>query len=212
MWIESGRRSITSRTYSNSVRFFVVDTFTLKVSKCQIVSGSKWNIRPYASCDWSVALSWPWFKMARQDQYCRAKYDNLAGQFHQIAGQSSMISIQGNFARQHPMYHIIRVNWPDHQWLRSIQAKDNYGLPKKGTRELVINNQKYLWYFNAHCPLCSSKAFTIGQAGKRFVLFIDPYPWNFDLRPESVVSALRWAFERNWSPWIRIDPCNGMER
>ncbi len=72
--------------------------------------------------------------------------------------------------------------------------------PKKGTRELVINDQKYLWHYDAHCPLCSSKIFTIGQAGKRFVLFIDPYPWGFELRPASVVSAIKWALERNWSP------------
>lgn len=72
--------------------------------------------------------------------------------------------------------------------------------PKRATRELIIRDQKYLWHYDAHCPLCSSKVFTIGQAGKRFVLFIDPYPWGFELRPASVVSAIEWALERNWSP------------
>ena len=72
--------------------------------------------------------------------------------------------------------------------------------PKKGTRELVINNQKYLWHYDGHCPLCSSKVFTIGRAEKRFVLFIDPFPWGFELRPASVVSAIKWALDRGWSP------------
>jgi hypothetical protein len=72
--------------------------------------------------------------------------------------------------------------------------------PKKGTRELVINDQKYLWHYDAHCPLCSSKVFTVGQEGKSFVLFIDPYPWGFELRPASVVSAIKWALKKNWSP------------
>jgi hypothetical protein len=72
--------------------------------------------------------------------------------------------------------------------------------PKKGTRELVIDNQNYLWHYDAHCPLCSTKVFTIGRPGQRFVLFIDPYPWGFELKPASVVSATRWALEKGWTP------------
>ena len=71
--------------------------------------------------------------------------------------------------------------------------------PKKGTRELSIDGKKYLWHYAAHCPLCSSDVFTIGQAGKRFVLFIDPYPWGFELRPSSVVAAIKWALNKGWS-------------
>jgi hypothetical protein len=72
--------------------------------------------------------------------------------------------------------------------------------PKKGTRKLVIDNKNYLWHYNAHCPLCGSDFFTVGRAGKRFVLFIDPNPWGFELRPASVVAAIRWALNKGWSP------------
>ncbi|MDY7030732.1 MAG: hypothetical protein SVY10_02350 [Thermodesulfobacteriota bacterium] len=72
--------------------------------------------------------------------------------------------------------------------------------PKKGTRKLVIDNKDYLWHYDAHCPLCSSDVFTIGRPGKKFVLFIDPNPWGFELRPASVVAAITWALKKGWSP------------
>lgn len=72
--------------------------------------------------------------------------------------------------------------------------------PKKGTRELTIKSEKYLWHYNGHCPLCSSDIFTIGKSGKPFVLYIDPLPWGFELRPSSVVNAINWAVDKGWSP------------
>lgn len=72
--------------------------------------------------------------------------------------------------------------------------------PKKGTRKLVIDEKTYLWHYSGHCPLCSSDVFTIGQHGNRFVLYIDPYPWGFELTPSSVVTAIKWAVDKGWSP------------
>ena len=72
--------------------------------------------------------------------------------------------------------------------------------PRKGTRKLAINDVQYLWHYNGHCPLCSAALFTIGRAENRFVLYIDPRPWGFELRPASVVSAVKWALDQGWSP------------
>lgn len=72
--------------------------------------------------------------------------------------------------------------------------------PKKGTRKLVIDGEAYLWHYDAHCPLCSTDVFTIGQAGKPFVLYIDPYPWEFEMRPATVAKAARWALNNGWNP------------
>ena len=71
--------------------------------------------------------------------------------------------------------------------------------PKKGTRKLVVDGNDYLWHYNGHCPLCSSDVFTIGQAGDKFVLYIDPFPWEFELRPASVVTAIQWALNKGWT-------------
>ncbi|RZB33357.1 MAG: hypothetical protein SRB1_01185 [Desulfobacteraceae bacterium Eth-SRB1] len=71
--------------------------------------------------------------------------------------------------------------------------------PKKGTRKLVIHGEEYLWHYDAHCPFCSNDVFTIGQAEKRFVLYIDPFPWEFEMRPATVVKAVTWALSNGWS-------------
>lgn len=70
--------------------------------------------------------------------------------------------------------------------------------PSKGTKKLVIDGETYLWHYDAHCPFCSNDVFTVGQAGKRFVLYIDPFPWAFEMRPALVVKAARWALEKGW--------------
>ena len=71
--------------------------------------------------------------------------------------------------------------------------------PKKGTRKLVVDGKNYLWHYSGHCPLCSSDVFTIGRAGDRFVLYIDPFPWEFEMRPKSIVTAIKWALNKGWT-------------
>mgnify|MGYP001603653518 CR=1 FL=1 len=80
--------------------------------------------------------------------------------------------------------------------------------PKKGTRRLTINKEVFLWHYSAHCPLCSEDVFTIGQEGQRFVLYIDPVPWGFELTPSSVVKAVKWALEQGWT--TTVGPTRGM--
>lgn len=72
--------------------------------------------------------------------------------------------------------------------------------PKKGTRKITVDGVNYLWHYSAHCPLCSDDVFTVGIAGSPYVLFIDPFPWNFELKPSSIASAIRWATENGWTP------------
>jgi hypothetical protein len=72
--------------------------------------------------------------------------------------------------------------------------------PKKGTRKIVIDGITYLWHYSGHCPLCSDAVFTVGIAGKPYVLYIDPFPWNFELTPSSIASAINWAIDHGWSP------------
>ena len=72
--------------------------------------------------------------------------------------------------------------------------------PKKGTRKLTVNNEVYLWHYSGHCPLCSKDVFTIGMAGKPYVLFIDPFPHAFEMTPASVAQAIQWAVENGWTP------------
>ncbi|MEO1171892.1 MAG: hypothetical protein AAFX94_07540 [Myxococcota bacterium] len=38
------------------------------------------------------------------------------------------------------------------------------------------------------------------NAGEPHVLFIDPFPWNFEIRLANVAAAVSWAVEQGWSP------------
>ncbi|CAB1076853.1 hypothetical protein D1AOALGA4SA_4650 [Olavius algarvensis Delta 1 endosymbiont] len=31
-------------------------------------------------------------------------------------------------------------------------------------------------------------------------MFIDPFPWSFEIKPSSIASAIRWASNNGWTP------------
>jgi len=35
---------------------------------------------------------------------------------------------------------------------------------------------------------------------EKYVLFIDPYPWDFEITPSSILKAITWALDHGWSP------------
>ncbi len=71
--------------------------------------------------------------------------------------------------------------------------------PKKGTRKIVVDQEEFLWHYDACCPTCSNDVFTAGKAGEPYVLFIDPYPWAVEIGPGYVAKAIRWAKMQGWS-------------
>jgi hypothetical protein len=71
--------------------------------------------------------------------------------------------------------------------------------PKKGTRTIVVDDEPYLWHYNAHCPWCSDDVYTAGRAGDPYVLFIDPFPWVAEMGPKYVAQAIHWAVSQGWS-------------
>ena len=71
--------------------------------------------------------------------------------------------------------------------------------PKKGTHKIVVDGTRFLWHYSGCCPLCSNAVITVGNDGGRFVLFFDPFPWNFEFRPAAIADAIRWAVGEGWS-------------
>ena len=72
--------------------------------------------------------------------------------------------------------------------------------PSRGTRKIVVDGEAFLWHYDAHCLACSNDVITAGRAALPFVLFIDPFPWDFEFRPKNVAWAIRWARSQGWSP------------
>ncbi len=49
---------------------------------------------------------------------------------------------------------------------------------------------------------------TFGITGKPYILFIDPLPWNFEIKPSSIAIAIQWANRNGWS--AENGPTKGM--
>ncbi len=72
--------------------------------------------------------------------------------------------------------------------------------PKRGTRKVVVDNEEFLWHYDACCPWCSDDVFTAGKAGHGYVLYIDPFPHAAAFSPKYVAESIRWALSEGWSP------------
>ncbi len=72
--------------------------------------------------------------------------------------------------------------------------------PKRGTRNIVVDDIEYLWHYDAHCIWCSDDVFTVGQQGKPFVLYIDSYAFGEEIRPKNIANAIKWAVLNEWNP------------
>jgi len=72
--------------------------------------------------------------------------------------------------------------------------------PKRGTRKIVVDGVEYLWHYDAHCIFCSEDVFTVGQAGKPSVLYIDSYVFGEEIRPKNIADSIKWAGSQGWNP------------
>ena len=71
--------------------------------------------------------------------------------------------------------------------------------PKKGTRKIVVDQEEFLWHYDACCPWCSNDVFTAGRSGEPYVLFIDPFPYAAEIGPKYIARAISWAIKQGWS-------------
>ncbi|MBX2848361.1 MAG: hypothetical protein KTR16_08575 [Acidiferrobacterales bacterium] len=72
--------------------------------------------------------------------------------------------------------------------------------PKRGTRKIVVDDVEYLWHYDAHCIWCSDDVFTVGQAGRPSVLYIDSFVFGEEIRPKNIAESIKWAVSQGWSP------------
>lgn len=72
----------------------------------------------------------------------------------------------------------------------------------------MVEGQEFLWHYDACCLWCSDDVFTVGRSGAPHVLFIDPFPWNFEIRPANIAAAIRWALSTGWTP--DLGPTRGL--
>ena len=72
--------------------------------------------------------------------------------------------------------------------------------PRKNTRTIQIDGESFLWHISGNQLDSKETVITVGKDGFKFLLFIDPYPWDFEITPSSISKAVRWALDQGWTP------------
>ncbi len=72
--------------------------------------------------------------------------------------------------------------------------------PKKDTRKIVVNGMDFLWHLSGNALDNKETVITAGTREGKYFLFIDPYPWDFEIKPVNIAAAVQWALNEGWTP------------
>ena len=71
---------------------------------------------------------------------------------------------------------------------------------KKHTRAITVEGQKFIWHLSGNRLDGKDVLLTVGKEKDRYFLFIDPYPWDFEITPANIATAIKWALQQGWTP------------
>jgi len=57
----------------------------------------------------------------------------------------------------------------------------------------------FLWHLSGNFVDAKEIVITAGSRHGKFFLFIDPYPWEFEIRPVNIEAAVKWALNEGWT-------------
>ena len=78
--------------------------------------------------------------------------------------------------------------------------------PKRDTREITINDIRYVWHLNGN-DIWHDSHITIRHASiAGQILYLDPMPWDFAIRPRTIREGILWALQNNWQPTTKALP------
>jgi hypothetical protein len=67
-------------------------------------------------------------------------------------------------------------------------------------RKIVVDNVQYEWCIRGNSIWGPKSKITIYEKGVNgATLYIDPIPWEFEIRPKFVMEAIRFATKNDWS-------------
>lgn len=73
--------------------------------------------------------------------------------------------------------------------------------PKKHTRQISVDGHSYVWHLNQNSLFFKETHITIAESGMAGqILYLDPYPWELEIRPKTIRAAILWAIEKGWTP------------
>lgn len=74
--------------------------------------------------------------------------------------------------------------------------------PRKDTRTIIVEGKQFLWHISKNRLDGKDTLIAVGKPGMKYMLFIDPYPWEFKIEPSNISKAMLWALSNGWDPEI----------
>ena len=71
---------------------------------------------------------------------------------------------------------------------------------KKRIRKIVVDGRPFVWVLPGNTIDVEEVHVSVFAGKGMQPLCIDPYPWAFTIRPQSVADAIRFALSHGWSP------------
>ena len=69
-------------------------------------------------------------------------------------------------------------------------------------RKIIVDDEPYEWVLHDNSLSASGdRHVTVYSPSKKGqTLYVDPYAWEFDVRPKTVADAIRFALSIGWTP------------
>lgn len=68
-------------------------------------------------------------------------------------------------------------------------------------RNIVVNQTPYIWTLKGNRIDTKDCHIKIHKEGNnKSILYVDPYDWNFEVRPEYIKKAIIFALKNKWEP------------
>ena len=66
----------------------------------------------------------------------------------------------------------------------------------------MVDDETYFWHLNHNSiDTAVPSHITIQKStGKGQILFLDPYPWSFEIRPKTIENGILWSLKNGWNP------------
>ncbi|MEO0473626.1 MAG: hypothetical protein AAF206_28705 [Bacteroidota bacterium] len=74
-------------------------------------------------------------------------------------------------------------------------------MSKTTKRNISVDGRTYTWTLKGNRIDGDEQMIRVHEGrNTKSILYIDPYPWDFEIRPQAIVGAIRFALKQGWKP------------
>ncbi len=71
----------------------------------------------------------------------------------------------------------------------------------KASRTITVSDHDYLWVLTGNSTYGKEQHIRVYRQGcQNSILYIDPYAWDFEVRPRQIREAILFALQQGWDP------------